>query len=72
MSLTDAVMPTRGWRKASYSVNNGQCVETASARGAVMVRDSADNSESLVVSYPVQSWRTFLASTKAGNFDVIR
>ena len=59
------------WRKASYSVNNGQCVETASARTAVLVRDSAD-SASPVICYSAQGWRSFLADAKAGNFDAIR
>jgi hypothetical protein len=59
------------WRKASSSVNNGQCVEVASAHTAVMVRDSV-NPKSPVVSYPARTWQVFLATTKAGTFDLAR
>jgi hypothetical protein len=60
-----------GWRKASRSVNNGQCAEVASTRSAVLVRDS-DNPSGLVVSYPVRAWQDFLARTKTGKFDALR
>jgi len=64
MSLIDADAPDAGWRKASRSVNNGACVEAASARAAVMVRDSVDPSGP-VVAFPVATWRAFLANAKA-------
>ena len=64
MSLIDADAPDAGWRKASRSVNNGACVEAASARAAVMVRDSVDPSGP-VVAFPVATWRAFLATAKA-------
>ncbi len=40
MPVTDAVELACDWRKASYSVNNGQCVEVASDRAAVLVRNT--------------------------------
>jgi hypothetical protein len=66
MSLMDADALDAGWRKASLSVNNGACVEVASARAAVMVRDSVDPSGP-VVAYPAATWQAFLAAAKASN-----
>ena len=71
MPVVDVDLPGAGWRKASYSVANGQCVEAASARANVMVRDSGQPSGS-VVSFPIGIWRDFLARTKAESFDASR
>lgn len=60
-----------GWRKASRSVNNGQCVEVGAARADIVVRDSADSSGSML-SYPVASWQLFLAAAKRGAYDAVR
>ena len=60
-----------GWRKAGRSVNGGSCVEVASTRTAVVVRDSVDPAGP-AVSYPARSWRAFLAQAKAGTLDTRR
>jgi hypothetical protein len=56
------------WRKSRRSVNNGACVEVASARSAVAVRDSVDPSGPMV-RYPARTWQAFIAATKTGGLD---
>jgi hypothetical protein len=68
---TNEHMLDAGWRKASRSVNNGACVETASSHAAVLVRDSVDRSGP-VVRYDARTWQLFVDSAKAGAFDRIR
>jgi hypothetical protein len=53
-----------GWRKARRSVGNGACVEVASLKGNVLVRDSMIL-DSPVVSFPAGAWQFFLHATKA-------
>jgi hypothetical protein len=70
MSLMDSGVAVFGWRKASHSVANGQCVEVASAETAVVVRDSVDASGP-VVAYPASVWRSFLANARTGAYDAV-
>jgi hypothetical protein len=71
MPVTDAVQLACGWRKASYSVNNGQCVEVASDHAAVLVRDTVTPTGT-VIAYAPAAWRAFVSSTKAGGSDTFR
>jgi hypothetical protein len=49
------------WRKSSYSMSNGQCVETARfADGRIGVRDS-QAAEGLVLCFRPETWASFLA-----------
>ena len=52
------------WRKARRSVNNGACVEVASLKGNILVRDSKIH-DSPVIGFSVDAWQTFLSGTKA-------
>jgi hypothetical protein len=52
------------WRKSSYSGNGGaDCVETGSAAGAVLVRDTKHR-DSAVLSFTAAAWRAFTAKLK--------
>ena len=51
------------WRKSSYSIGNGACVEVA-VPGAVLVRDSKDP-DGPVLSVTPAKWREFLRDVTA-------
>jgi len=57
------------WRTARRSAGNGACVEVATARRHVLVRDSKDQ-HGPVVQYPSGAWQTFLANARKGQFDL--
>lgn len=57
------------WRTARRSAGNGACVEVATARRHVLVRDSKDQ-DGPVVQYPSDAWQTFLANARKGRFDL--
>jgi hypothetical protein len=52
------------WRKSTYSsANGGQCVETASRNGVVLVRDTVDR-DGEVLGFSAQAWMAFTASLR--------
>jgi hypothetical protein len=51
------------WRKASYSAENGNCVEVA-YNGAILVRDTQDR-DGVTLSLPAAAWRAFAAQLRA-------
>jgi hypothetical protein len=53
------------WRKSSYSVGNGACVEVATVSGAIAVVDSAEPSRHML-HYSSLAWRLFVAGVRAG------
>ncbi|MET7765614.1 DUF397 domain-containing protein [Streptomyces sp. NPDC005336] len=55
------------WRKSSYSVGEGQCVEVAASAGLVRLRESDDPDVVLTTGPAVLA--AFLRSVKAGAFD---
>lgn len=46
------------WRKSSTSADGGNCVEVACAESSVLVRDSRDQSGTMLEFAPA-AWRTF-------------
>ncbi len=55
---------TTQWRKSSYSNGGGNaCVETASADGVMLVRDTTDR-DGGTLTFPAGAWRTFAAQVK--------
>lgn len=52
------------WRKSSYSgANGGNCVETASGQGVVLVRDTT-NRDGGTLSITGDAWQTFLSTLR--------
>jgi hypothetical protein len=52
------------WRKSSYSnANGGQCVETASHSGAILVRDTT-NREADMLTFSASAWESFVTSLR--------
>ena len=56
------------WRKSSYSGNGGQCVELASARERVHVRDSK-STDSPALTFGADQWRLFTERIKRSDDD---
>lgn len=50
--------PVADWRKASYSIGNGACVETAAGPAGVLVRDTTDRG-GMVLTFPAGAWAAF-------------
>lgn len=54
------------WRKSSYSdANGGQCVETASDTGVLLVRDTTDR-DGGTLTFTASAWRAFAEQLKRG------
>jgi hypothetical protein len=51
------------WRKSSYSQNGGQCIETASGHGVILVRDTT-NRDGGTLSIPSDAWQRFTATLR--------
>ena len=68
--LTNADIPGSAWQKARKSVNNGACVEVASAAGDfIAVRDSK-NQSGPILAFTKTEWNAFIARVKSGEHDL--
>jgi hypothetical protein len=54
---------TSAWRKSSFSGTNGNCVETASGNGLVLVRDT-QNRDGGTLAVPAEVWEQFTATLR--------
>jgi hypothetical protein len=68
MTWTDAARREPDWRKSSYSVNNGACVEVGTVAGAVQVADTAEPNRRML-GYSARAWKLFIASVRDGRLD---
>lgn len=68
MSSTDATVNELDWRKSSYSVNNGACVELAAVTGEVLVADSAELTRN-VLRFSVRAWQLLLDDVRTGHLE---
>lgn len=59
---TEQVLP--GWRKSSYSGNNGACVEVAATSAGVAARDSKDP-HGPILRFDRRRWTSFLTHLAA-------
>jgi hypothetical protein len=63
MSKTEQRKGILNWRKSSYSVANGQCVEVEAVPGTVIVRDTVSLAGGQV-RFSARAWREFIARSK--------
>jgi Domain of unknown function (DUF397) len=71
MSWLEGTTGRQNWRKATYSIANGDCAEVGSLPGIVVVRDTKDP-HGPILRYPSDSWRSFINRAQKGSFDGIR
>jgi len=58
-------MMYENWRKSTYSLSNGNCLEVGSGQGMVAVRDSMDPDGPAIDVSP-RAWIEFTAHVKRG------
>lgn len=56
------------WRKSTYSLNNGSCVEVRQVDSTVEIRDTKDR-EGPVLRIDCRAWSAFVAGVQHGEFD---
>lgn len=52
------------WRKSSYSMSNGQCIETAQFKGQICVRDSIAAEKGPTLHFTATAWTVFTAAVR--------
>jgi hypothetical protein len=54
-----------GWRVASYTGGQGNCVEVGTSATAVAVRDTRDRERGPVLRFPPSAWQAFTRQLKS-------
>jgi hypothetical protein len=54
-----------GWRKATYSIGNGNCIDVAADQKVVGVRDTTQYGRGPVLEFGMAAWRAFIGTTKS-------
>jgi Domain of unknown function (DUF397) len=54
-----------GWRKATYSHGNGDCVEVATGRSGVGIRDTVQQGHGPVLQFTAEAWRVFIGTANS-------
>jgi hypothetical protein len=64
--MTEVASPAHHlpWRKASYSMGDGACVEAACWKQEIAVRDSKDPDLRHVIFFGKNQWKEFLVTLK--------
>jgi predicted secreted Zn-dependent protease len=71
MKYEDAVAAlahATNWHKASYSKENGGCVEIGSVLGVIGVRDTTLGTASPILAFTFAEWEAFTRGVKDGEF----
>ncbi|MGY6657635.1 DUF397 domain-containing protein [Amycolatopsis sp. TRM77291] len=66
-----ALASATNWHKASYSKENGGCVEVGSVPGVIGVRDTKLGAASPILAFDPTEWAAFIRSVKDGEFDTL-
>jgi len=62
--------PGRGWRRSSRCGSESSCVEVASRRDGVAIRDSKLPDSSPYLTFDRDAWGAFIDDVKAGRLDL--
>ena len=68
ITLSEVERASLAWLKAQASTHNGACVEIASTRGRIAIRDSKDPDGPILVYTPAE-FTAFLEGARNGEFD---
>jgi hypothetical protein len=68
-----ADLPGTRWRKSTYSMGSGDCVEVARLQsGDVALRDAKESDAGPVLVFTLGEWQAFISGAKDGEFDAGR
>ena len=59
-------MDSKAWRKSTYSGTNGDCIETASGQGVILVRDTKSR-DGGTLAFSAGAWVSFVTSFRGSS-----